>query len=316
MTRGGLPRAERRRAAASSACVTRDRQARHAAGQRAPRRGQLARGDGRGEARRGAAAAARARPLGAAGAGSRAATAPRFAGRSTCSPRSGRRSRTSSRSPARRRPRWPGSIASIARILKRSAAISPPEELTAAHAVFVSAVHMAENAALIRREATLAEQRRARVGRLVCGRRRADARRHAREPTSGRCSGGRSCLDYASPDAAGARPRPSGVPPGHRLLFDRGRPRLEPVPRPSSCRRAAPPIILLARTRVRLQPDELPDIVTRDELYLLFNARLRRAARHPDRQRARGHPAHGGRARGGARARRRRFSCVRASSPR
>jgi hypothetical protein len=44
----------------------------------------------------------------------------------------------------------------IAWILQRSSQISPPEELTAAHALFVSAVHMAENAAIIRREATLA----------------------------------------------------------------------------------------------------------------------------------------------------------------
>jgi hypothetical protein len=44
----------------------------------------------------------------------------------------------------------------VAWILKRASEISPPDELTGAHAVFVSAVHMAENAAIIRREATLA----------------------------------------------------------------------------------------------------------------------------------------------------------------
>jgi hypothetical protein len=44
----------------------------------------------------------------------------------------------------------------VAWILKRASEISPPEELTGAHAVFVSAVHMAENASIIRREATLA----------------------------------------------------------------------------------------------------------------------------------------------------------------
>jgi type II secretory pathway component PulJ len=43
----------------------------------------------------------------------------------------------------------------VARIVKRASAISPPEELSAAHAVFVSAAHLAENAASIRREATL-----------------------------------------------------------------------------------------------------------------------------------------------------------------
>jgi hypothetical protein len=44
----------------------------------------------------------------------------------------------------------------VAWILKRASEISPPDELTGPHAVFVSAVHMAENAAIIRREATLA----------------------------------------------------------------------------------------------------------------------------------------------------------------
>ena len=44
----------------------------------------------------------------------------------------------------------------VAWILKRASEISPPDELTSPHAVFVSAVHMAENAAIIRREATLA----------------------------------------------------------------------------------------------------------------------------------------------------------------
>jgi hypothetical protein len=44
----------------------------------------------------------------------------------------------------------------IAWILERSTAITPPEELAAAHALFISAVHLADNAAVIRREATLA----------------------------------------------------------------------------------------------------------------------------------------------------------------
>ena len=44
----------------------------------------------------------------------------------------------------------------VAWILMRASEISPPDELTGPHAVFISAVHMAENAAIIRREATLA----------------------------------------------------------------------------------------------------------------------------------------------------------------
>jgi hypothetical protein len=54
----------------------------------------------------------------------------------------------------------PVALASIDRvvgqILKRSAAIVPPDEFAAAHALLVSAVQMAGNAARIRREATLA----------------------------------------------------------------------------------------------------------------------------------------------------------------
>lgn len=45
---------------------------------------------------------------------------------------------------------------SVARILKLAAAIAPPDELVAAHALLVSAVQLAGNAAQIRREATLA----------------------------------------------------------------------------------------------------------------------------------------------------------------
>jgi hypothetical protein len=44
----------------------------------------------------------------------------------------------------------------VAQILKGSAAIVPPDELAAAHALLVSAVQMAGNAARIRRDATLA----------------------------------------------------------------------------------------------------------------------------------------------------------------
>ena len=44
----------------------------------------------------------------------------------------------------------------VAWIVQRASAISPPEELSASHAVFVSAAYLAENAARIRREATLA----------------------------------------------------------------------------------------------------------------------------------------------------------------
>jgi hypothetical protein len=78
----------------------------------------------------------------------------------------------------------------IAWILERSAVISPPEELTAAHAVFVSAVHMAENAARIRREATLAssverawDASSAAAGALMLGARaRSDIRTQLRRP--------------------------------------------------------------------------------------------------------------------------------------
>ena len=45
---------------------------------------------------------------------------------------------------------------SVSRILKLASAIAPPEELAAAHALFISAVQLAGNAAQIRREATLA----------------------------------------------------------------------------------------------------------------------------------------------------------------
>jgi hypothetical protein len=44
----------------------------------------------------------------------------------------------------------------VAWIVQRASSIAPPEELSASHAVFVSAAHLAANAARIRREATLA----------------------------------------------------------------------------------------------------------------------------------------------------------------
>jgi hypothetical protein len=44
----------------------------------------------------------------------------------------------------------------VTRILTLASAIVPPEELAAAHALFISAVQLAGNAAKIRREATLA----------------------------------------------------------------------------------------------------------------------------------------------------------------
>jgi hypothetical protein len=44
----------------------------------------------------------------------------------------------------------------VARILALAAAIAPPEELKSAHALLISAVQLAGNAAQIRREATLA----------------------------------------------------------------------------------------------------------------------------------------------------------------
>jgi hypothetical protein len=45
---------------------------------------------------------------------------------------------------------------SVSRILKLASAIAPPEELVSAHALLISAVQLAGNAARIRREATLA----------------------------------------------------------------------------------------------------------------------------------------------------------------
>jgi hypothetical protein len=78
----------------------------------------------------------------------------------------------------------------IAWILQRASVISPPEELAAAHAVFVSAVHLADNAALIRREATLAssverawDASSAAAGALMLGARaRTDIRTQLRRP--------------------------------------------------------------------------------------------------------------------------------------
>ena len=65
----------------------------------------------------------------------------------------------------------------VAQILTLAAAIAPPEELASAHALLISAVQLAGNAAQIRREAMLAERHDARLGRFVGRRRRADARR-------------------------------------------------------------------------------------------------------------------------------------------
>ena len=56
----------------------------------------------------------------------------------------------------RARPRSPALERTAARILKLASAIVPPEELAAAHALLISAVQLAGNAAEIRREATLA----------------------------------------------------------------------------------------------------------------------------------------------------------------
>jgi hypothetical protein len=78
----------------------------------------------------------------------------------------------------------------VAWILQRASEISPPEELGAAHALFVSAVHLAENAAIIRREATLAssverawDASSAAAGALMLGTRaRSDIRAQLRPP--------------------------------------------------------------------------------------------------------------------------------------
>lgn len=78
----------------------------------------------------------------------------------------------------------------IAWTLSRASLISPPEELSAAHAVFVSAVHLADNAARIRREATLAssverawDASSAAAGALMLGARaRTDIRTQLRRP--------------------------------------------------------------------------------------------------------------------------------------
>ena len=64
-----------------------------------------------------------------------------------------------------------------AQILPQAGTIVPPQEFQPTHALLVSAVQLAGNAARIRREATLADDIRPRLGCLVRGRRRAHARR-------------------------------------------------------------------------------------------------------------------------------------------
>jgi hypothetical protein len=78
----------------------------------------------------------------------------------------------------------------VAWIVRRASAISPPEELSGPHAVFVSAVYLARNAALIRREATLAssierawDASSAAAGALMLGARaQSDIQRQLRRP--------------------------------------------------------------------------------------------------------------------------------------
>ena len=177
-----------------------------------------------GAARRRAAAAAGARSLGAARAGVPEVPRWRFARRSSCfaQPEAGARRHQGARR-LDARTRSARSSAPRRRSCRQLAAIVPPDELSDAHALLVSAAQLADNAARIRREATLASEHDARLGRLVGRGRRADAERAARangyaEP---RCGSPQLRSDHAAPDAAGSRPRPSRLPPGHRRL-DRG----------------------------------------------------------------------------------------------
>ena len=85
------------------------------------------------------------------------------------------RSTTSSRSSAPRRSRSRPSSAARRRRPKRFPTIVPPEEFRAAHALFLSAAHLADTAAKIRMEAALTGDLRAGVGRIFSRRGRADA---------------------------------------------------------------------------------------------------------------------------------------------
>ena len=120
--------------------------------------------------------------------------------------------------------------------------ISPPEELTARARRVRQRGHLAENAARIRREATLAEQHRARVGRLVGGGGSADARRQGANRHSDAAAAASTAVITPRrtrlvrvPDLQAFRQAiVSCSTAARRSRFAR---------RPSSCRRAAPAII-------------------------------------------------------------------------
>ena len=76
----------------------------------------------------------------------------------------------------------------VERILKLIENVEPPEECQAAHALLVSAAHLARNAAAIRREAVAVRRYRPRPGCVVGGRRSADAERARQDGNPDRCS--------------------------------------------------------------------------------------------------------------------------------
>ena len=118
----------------------------------------------------------------------------------------------------------------VSQILKQAGTIAPPAELRSAHALLVSAVQLAGNAARIRAEATLAgdiarawDASSAAAGALMLGA-RAEAifRSCSADPNSG---------DHASSDAARARPRSARIPPRIVGLSLAGEPRAAVVAR-------------------------------------------------------------------------------------
>jgi hypothetical protein len=133
----------------------------------------------------------------------------------------------------------PGSLAmlqrSASRIATLIAAVVPPEEVTAAHALLLSAVQLAGNAAQIRREAALAgdmarawDASSAAAGALMLG---AKARTTFSPRFACPISAAR---DHSSPDAAAPCPEPARLPaddPGVAIRPSRTSGRL-------ACRRA------------------------------------------------------------------------------
>ena len=203
----------------------------------------------------------------------------------------------------------------IAWILQRSSVISPPEELTRrACRVRQRGAHGRERRADPPRS-DAREQRRARVGRVVCGGRRADAGR----PGANRHSD-------AAPAAAGAlitprRTRLVRVPDLQAFrqaivsCSTAGGPRLDRIDgrRRADARRGdiiCPGCTSRPASARRRRPSSRATSST-----CLFNARLREPLGILTGQRARGHPADARPSMRRARAPSRRFTCVRASSP-